>query len=471
MNIKSYKRVCDFCDKILLSKKSSIFTHSITSLHVLKEHPILLDYYFDLGRDKQLENNPLIKKIVKYIYNLFKEKKNFHLSKSQKNGSDVLILSNIISSSHANNSYDFYFGYLEKFLNKKNIKTFTALRNFTNVPSYKLKKKLNKNKILLHDKTFISKELKIFFRILKEFLFINKSFDIPKIPYLKKKFLSFLSFRSMVYNLRLRYQIKHLIKIISPKLIIIPFEGHAWERVIIKTIKDTNPNIKVAAYQFSITTKFQHALFRPLKKDYNPDIIFSSGSITKKKFQKNYDCKVDILGSNKFIKLNVKKKKINNNFLIVPEGFQNETELMLNFTISLSKIYKDYKFIFRVHPLIKTDKIHYKIKNYKNIFISSHSLKNDLKLCTYVIFRGSATVFEAIKSGLKPIYLKTSEFDINPLHDVYPKILNIKYEKDLKNVLTIFNNKKINKKLVNYADKYFFKPNFKKLEKFAKNLI
>ena len=86
----------------------------------------------------------------------------------------------------------------------------------------------------------------------------------------------------MVYNLRLKYQIQELIKIINPKLIIIPFEGHAWERVIIKSIKDINPNIKIAAYQFSITTKFQHSIFRPLKKDYNPDIIFTTGTITKK---------------------------------------------------------------------------------------------------------------------------------------------------------------------------------------------
>ena len=46
MKIKYYKNLCKFCDKVLLSKKSTLYTHSITSLHVLKEHPVLLSAYF-----------------------------------------------------------------------------------------------------------------------------------------------------------------------------------------------------------------------------------------------------------------------------------------------------------------------------------------------------------------------------------------------------------------------------------------
>ena len=144
MKINLYKKICKYCDKILLSNSSSVYTHSITSLHVLKEHPVLLEYYFDFKKKMQKEKNPLIKKIFFYILDFFFERKNFDLSSFQKLGSDVLIISNIINISHAKKTDDFYFGHLEKFLNKKKIKTFTALRNFSNVSSTNLKDKLKK---------------------------------------------------------------------------------------------------------------------------------------------------------------------------------------------------------------------------------------------------------------------------------------------------------------------------------------
>ena len=89
MKINFYKKICKYCDKILLSKNSSIYTHSITSLHVLKEHPVLFENYFNFKKKMQKEKNPLMKKIFFYILDFFFERKNliilqsrcFHLEK------------------------------------------------------------------------------------------------------------------------------------------------------------------------------------------------------------------------------------------------------------------------------------------------------------------------------------------------------------------------------------------------------
>ena len=102
MNINYYKKICNYCDRILLSNKSSIYTHSITSLHVLKEHPLLLKDYFNFKKKKHEEKNELFKKIIIYFLDFFCERKNFDLNNFQKTGSDVLIISNIIKK--VNNS-------------------------------------------------------------------------------------------------------------------------------------------------------------------------------------------------------------------------------------------------------------------------------------------------------------------------------------------------------------------------------
>lgn len=465
MNIKFYKKLCKFCDKVLLSKKSSIFTHSVSSLHVLKEHPVLMDYYFNFKNNQKKKIKTIKKKFLFYILEFFTEKKNFKLNKFQMKGADILILSNLINISHVDKKYDFYFGNLEEYLNKKEIKTFTILRNFTDKSSSYVATKLKKSKVLLFKKTFFFREIYIIYKIWTEFLLLKKNFKIPKNIKLKKNFLSLFSMRSMIYNLRLQYQIRDLVKIAKPKLLIIPFEGHAWERVLIKSIKNFHKDLKIVCYQFSIITKYQHSLFRPLKSDYNPDYILSSGSITQKKFEKYYNCPIKIFGSNKYKNNKIKNKTKKNNFLVVPEAFQSEMELMLNFTINCAKLYSNYKFIFRAHPLMKSNILKNKVKNYNNIFLSDNSFDEDLKNCNYIFFRGSAAVFEAINSGLKPIYLKKkNEFDINPLHDVFPKILNAFNEKDIKKIINYYNSKKMHKNITNYSNKFFSKPNFKEIE-------
>ena len=184
----------------------------------------------------------------------------------------------------------------------------SSLRNFTNHNFKELNKKLSKNKILLFKNTNFVSEVYFILKSIYEYIKIKKNYKKPKIPNLKSNFLSLLSFRGIVSNLILSFQIRSLVKIIKPTLVIITFEGHAWERVLIKTLKKLNPFIKVAAYQFTSTTKYQHSIYRKLKKDYNPDLILTTGKITKDKFSKKFNSEVKIIGSNKSYV--IKNKKI-----------------------------------------------------------------------------------------------------------------------------------------------------------------
>ena len=465
MNIKYYKKLCKFCDKILLSKKSTLYTHSIASLHVLKEHPVLLNTYFKSNIIKKAKKNFFIKKIYLYFINFIFEKKNFRLKDAHKKGSKVLILSNLISKSHANKNSDFYYGEVEKKLNEKKIKTFTVLRNFTEENSSTINKIIKKNKILLFQRTNFLREIFIIYKLFCEYYFIKNNFNKPDIKYLKSNFLSFFSLRSMVNNLRLYYQVKDLIEIIKPKLLIIPFEGHAWERLIIKMIKDLNKGIKIASYQFTITTQHQHSLFRPLKAEYNPDIILTSGKITKKKFEKSYKCPVKILGSNKYKKILKFKTKKQKNFLIIPEAFHFETERLLSFTFDIAKILPDYKFIFRCHPMMNNKKLTSEINLRENIELSNKDISHDIETCKYVLFRGSAAVFEAVSSGLKPIYLDgRNETNINPFKNTFLNNCNVVKPKDIFTVLKYHETNKINKKMIHYSNNYFAKLDTKVIE-------
>lgn len=465
MNLKNYKKIIKLSDKILLSPKSNIFTHAITKLHVLKEHPVWLNHTYE----KKNKISILFKKFIKYLSYLIFEKKNFFIPVKKKTKSEILILSNLINPKHINFKTDFYFGDLESNFNKQGYKTLRVLRNFTNLNSAKLFDEKKKFTILTGCTNFTS-EISFFYRIIQQYFFLKKNFFSKNTTNYKKNFITLNDLKSIISNLRISNQIKELIKVVQPKIIIIPFEGHAWERVLIKTIKNLNLNIKIAAYQFTVITKLQHSLFRQLKDNYNPDIIFTCGLITKKIFVKKYNCPVKILGSNKFFKTNFKQqlnKKIN--ILVMPEAFLQETIFLFNFTKICAQKYPNYNFIFRPHPMLNMG---FKSTNtLNNLKFSNTNLEFDLKKCNFVFFRGSAAVFEAIFFGLKPIYIqKKKEFNINPLYKILDQSLILNKPEKLKKIIKKYKSKKVDIKLINYCNQYFKKLNYKCINSYIKSI-
>ena len=188
-------------------------------------------------------------------------------------------------------------------------------------------------------------------------------------------------------------------------MVLITFEGHAWERVLIKALKDMNNNLKIGAYQFSSTTKYQHSIFRKLKKNYNPDIIFTSGKITNEKFNKKFNTNIKIIGSNKFFKIRkIRKTKKHKVFLFLPEAFFSETLVLYDYAVKCAKIYPDTKFVFKCHPMM--NKFLDNNKELKNLRISKKDIKQELSKSDYTIFRDSASIYQAVLNGSIPIYLK-----------------------------------------------------------------
>ena len=106
MILDNYKRIYKFCDKILLSRGSNIYTHSITALHVLKEHPALLSYYIRNTKFEKNKDISFIKKIYFFLKNIFLEKKNFQTKLKINKKCDILLLSSLINESHLKNSHN-----------------------------------------------------------------------------------------------------------------------------------------------------------------------------------------------------------------------------------------------------------------------------------------------------------------------------------------------------------------------------
>tara|TARA_B100002019_G_scaffold292166_1_gene314445 strand:+ start:2282 stop:3652 length:1371 start_codon:yes stop_codon:yes gene_type:complete len=212
--------------------------------------------------------------------------------------------------------------------------------------------------------------------------------------------------------------------------IFIPFEGHSWEKILIKKIRETNPLIKIFYYQFNLNDKNLLALKFLKNKKISPQILLFSSFVAKSHFQnsyKNNNLKTILIGSSRLININ-KINFDNKKCLVVPEGIEFEIELFLNLIKDYHKIFSNFEFILRLPPHIdyenKIDQ--HNLLNHSKISLSNNkNLLDDVKLCSFVLFRGSSAVFNCLYNGLIGIY-----YNYNNLNPNIPfplmKILNKK---------------------------------------------
>ena len=465
MKVNIYKKLCNYCDKILISNKNSLSILSYSKLHVIKNHPdfikeYLLSDHLSKKVKVELKTKSFLSSIVSYSKLFYSEKPNFYLKKKYIKKVDVLLISDLINIKHLNLIDDFYFGPMENKLKKIGLSSKIILRNTTQYLSKHLFRNLKKDKVILSKRTFLVKELIFVICAFFQYLRFNLFFDKFKINKKKNNFFNLRSFGYIVYNLRLNFQINRLLKIFNPKYVVIPFEGHAWERLIIKNIK--KKGIKVFAYQFSTITKHHHSLFRKLDNESSPDCIFTTSKQIQNIFKKKYNCPVKIIGSSKSKKSKLRSLKKNKSVLILPEGYVDESKLMLKFAIETLTYNKNIKFFLRLHPMIDISELNINLKNYPNIELSNCKIIDDFKRCTFVLHRGSSAAVQAVSYGLNPIYYgKFDEFNVNPLYQEFDKNY---YVEDVIKFIKILNNKTHTRqsRAIFNAKNYFKKMNINK---------
>jgi hypothetical protein len=471
--IINFKKLCKKCDSLLNHNIKNIALNAISCLHVLRAHPEILRQYSFISSEKKNNNQcnffsiSLIKKILDFLFFTISNEKLLLYSRQTKK-IDCLIISHLINTDHLIKKNDFYFGSLQSRLLIRKLSSLIVLRNFTgkhlkNISKLPFDKR--HHKVILSSFFKIKNEFKIILLFLKEFLRIKMLKKNDKNYIFLKKIGKFKYLKSIFSNIRISEQIVFLIKLHQPKYLFFTYEGHAWERIVIRKVREFFPKIKLVAYQFSIITKYHHSMFRSLNKIYNPDIIMTSGSVTADLFKKkklHKTSKILIYGSDKFTS-KLQYKLPEKNILILPEGFWSETRILFDFCKLASTYLPDFKFYFRLHPLIKKKNFIKKnsIQNVPgNLIISNNTLEKDFEKTKYAIYRGSATIIEAVNFGLIPIYYsQKNEISLNPLFKFEKKPFTIRNINDLNNTLKInFEIKKLTE-IREYCKNFFQQPN------------
>lgn len=451
------KKYISFLDNILKQNFNLDFILALSSLHFRRSAAYKEIFFYSNKSRKNL--------FINWLKKIFLDKKNFFLRKNINNKAQICIVSYFTDNNIKNFRYskDLYFG---SFINelKKDFSLETLYHNSSNYSSkyinFKLRQKIN----ILSNNSGLFFELKSIILSLFAYAYLNLRYK-SNLTYtstfaLKKIF-------SIITNLRINNQILLFIEKINPRVIIIPHEGHAWENLVLKNIRKKYPKKIILSYQFSNIFRDSHAIFRKINNNYMADKILTTSNLSSKIFKKKGIKNVLTIGSPKYKKSNKIKYKNNFNVLVLPEGVKSEHVELYNLIKELTKQYPKYNFYFKIHPsFIKILKK--KFSKSSNIILCNDKIKIDqyYNICSFVIFKGTSLALDAIKNGLLPIFIKKDKYSHEPFWIKIPKKHTLENTNDFKKISKV---KKIDSKILGYANNFYEKIDIKDLEKYFKS--
>jgi hypothetical protein len=435
---EQYDLLCKTSDKIMLDDRLTKVTLAISWLHIIKWHPEYLKQYKTLFNKINIFSKftTYVFRIGYYtfsfIHSLAKSLfvKNYWTSSHKDiNQVDIIFFSHLVNPNEYGRDEDFYYGNIHNMLRKKGISSVIVKIDHINCKKNLIQhwKKFDTPRIVLHRTLSFMEELKIF---TSQILERSKILKVKNsCNGFEKKLVNELSFRVLspdtVFNIRKSVQVKKILTILNPKCIITTFEGFAWERMVYSEARQYDASIKRIGYQHAAIFKFQHSIKKIYNDEkYNPDWVLSSGKISRNRLNVLFaesNVNIGILGS-------LKSSQIIRNFrktvcLVTPETFKGEKRSLFDFSLEFARKNPSIFFIWRLHPKTNFKDLHLINPEYKNlpdnITLSNNSLDSDLKKTSFILYRGSTVVVNAMSCGIIPIYLKKNmnELTIDPIYD------------------------------------------------------
>lgn len=457
-----YQKVGKILTKFLKKFQHNKIIFSIPYLHYVRQHPkfgyIYPEVFFQSKVKDQSYN--LKKKIFKNIKLFFEANENKNV-KSLKN-KKAIIITNLIDINNFKKKGDHYTNDLAKILNKEKISTLTIFRNFTNKSPRFFEK--SKDKIVLPKLNYLSWEILTLMKIIIEKYKINfgykqylRSINSEDLYFFKKS-LNLINLLGALSSLRISNQIKNIIYKTKPVVIFLPIEGHAWEKVLIRDLKEKFKLLKIVGIHFSSIVKNDTTIRSNLPKIFHPHSVICNKYhnyeiIKKNKIFKYSNILFNNLKNEKKYKKKIKiYKKIK--CLVTPELNFSEVKVFIELIKRIQKKDNSIKFTIKLHPSTPTNEI-YKVKKLINKRINL-SKSNSIEYNKYnvLIYRGSTTCFEAGKNGLWLMYFNKDKFNINPLQELNLRYNNFEDEFKFLKIIKKINKIKITK------NKYFdYTPN------------
>lgn len=439
MNEAQYWQICDACDRVLTDPYATEECVAIPWLHVIRGHPTLVRRYeVLLDRVSRTRHFKFFRFLAGWV-------RQFWLA-WQSNGqpwfgpnslpvkSDILFVSHLLDPSQAGKDSDFYFGDLPWRIRRKGHGAVVALIDHSGTADATLAGRWQSNPIphvLLSSSLSVREEWSMWLRVKAEALLLAARSRLQPSG-LHRNVLSEASLEALSGStrttLRMSIQIGQLVAQVQPRVIVVTYEGHAWERIAFAAARQALPGIICLGYQHAGIFSLQHAALRKLQPRFNPDHILVGGQVAKAQMELALGLKgipISILGSSRASEapnLSERNSRLST-CLVVPEGLIEECNFLFEFSLRCARLLPQIRFIWRLHPLIGFEELIASkslFRNFpENIELSRRTLEEDLDLSEYALYRGTSAIIKAVIAGVQPVYVKRDgDMNIDPLYEL-----------------------------------------------------
>ena len=450
---KQYEDIVDECDSVLQKYASDISIVGIAWLHVLNSHPANQIKYIHVFNPRTFGDSVkqffyrgavLLADLFLSLFSFFKKQDYQTVSENI----NLLFVSHLINPKAARTEPDFYFRELPDHMQSLNYKTAVALLNHTNEFSGwgEEQEEDKPAKILIPRRLGFAKEFRFLRMAVNTYFFFMKQCFSEKDNF-KKSFLSELARNAFstdtIRAFRIYETVRSILLNTDTRLLSLTWEGHSWERLVCYAAKQADHPITVIGYQHTILFPSSHAIKRSIGKIYQPDIILTVGSVTKKIMKDIGEIKVLEYGSPRLKEKNLYKGNdhIPNACLVAPEGLTEQSILLFAFGVEAARLMPETQFIFRMYPGIPFETVQSKDKRLQelppNVIISSlKNMEDDFKRCSWLLYRSTSVSFFAVLAGLRPLYLQEeNELSVDPLYMLASWRLNVEKPEQLISII------------------------------------
>lgn len=456
MDQKQFERLTIACDIVLEKFSANYAIVAIPWLHVLNAHPNSLVKYQHVFAKRNWVSfmTRILYSKMYMLYQLFNSFFTFRLQAKEKQSTkkvDILFISHFVNGSASKDNTDFYFGDLPSEFQKK-----YGLQSVIGLIDHTPKIKNSASRLIIEEgamakwlfpKTLsFSEELTLIYQTISSFFTLFKSFITEKNTDLKAVLLeaAIESVSPKTFKeLRIHHNVRTLIKMLNPKILIFTWEGWAWERLSIRSAKTVNPELKCFGYQHTVLYASSHSIKKSLGSFYDPDMIFTIGNWTTNFLKTANQFKNTAIinyGSQRLLQT---PKEVYHRFekricLVAPEGIESECLLLFEFAIELATQMPEIQFLFRTHPVLPFSMLSKKNTSLNvlpaNCIISDEKdINADFAKCNFLLYRGSSVALYAVLNGVRPFYYHIqNEISIDPLYELKDWRITVKNSDEFK---------------------------------------
>jgi hypothetical protein len=427
------------CDALLWAPPVTPEKVAVSWLHVLSEHPNNLPQYqsvFDRpellaeAKDKlwQLAGiaEPLAQSLRSPANDPAPESVQFPMRV------DVLFISHLVSAQARPESADFYYGNLPEELASRGLSSLVALRDNVRNADRSVKERLTRggvtSRFVLPRWSTFSQECRFVRSARLAALALLQETTAAQTSFKRAVALEaarHAATRSTIASLRLHRQVKRLCTRFRPRALFVTWEGQAWERLAFHAARSVDPTIRCIGYQHTVLFPRSHALKRPLGGAYDPDVILTSGDVTRDVLRVSDGLRgipIMTYGSpRRPAAAGQRAPDASTRCLVIPEGLESECLTLFDFALTAAARMPDTQFVLRTHPVLPFDSLARRHPRFRtlpgNMRASDRvAIDDDCALCDWALYRGSSAAVQTVLAGVRPVYVeRPGELPFDPL--------------------------------------------------------